>query len=237
MGVGATPVGARSASQSLLRLVSDAELVELVRYGDATAFEVAYSRHHAAILSFCQYLLGDPDEAQDAVQQTFLSAYNHLVESDSDIHLRAWLFTIARNRCYTMIRVRRERPSAELTESTTEHLAAHVQLRQDVRDLVRDMQALPEDQRSALVLSELEHLTHAEVAQVLTVPREKVKALVFQARESLLASREARDTDCSVIREQLRTLRGGGLRRAQLRRHLRDCDGCRDFRQQIARRR
>ena len=226
-----------SAPRLSLRLATDVELVELVRDGDHAAFEVAYSRHHRAILSFCQYLLRDADEAQDAVQHTFMAAYTYLVESDSEIHLRAWLFTIARNRCYTVIRRRREQPSAELAERMSEQLVAHVQLREDVRELVRDVQALPEDQRSALVMSELEHLTHAEIASVLEVPRDKVKALVFQARESLHASREARETDCSVIREQLRTLRGGGLRSAPLRRHLHDCDGCRDFRQQIARRR
>jgi predicted anti-sigma-YlaC factor YlaD len=64
-----------------------------------------------------------------------------------------------------------------------------------------------------------------------------VKALVFQARESLIAMRVARETDCSVIREQLATLRGGALRRGNLRRHLGDCPACREFRDQLAHRR
>jgi hypothetical protein len=64
-----------------------------------------------------------------------------------------------------------------------------------------------------------------------------VKALVFQARESLAGWRQARDTDCRVIREQLATLSGGALRRAPLRRHLDTCDGCREFRSEVRRQR
>src|SRR5690606_21972540 len=69
---------------------------------------------------------------------------------------------------------------------------------------------------------------------VLAVPRQKVKALVYQARSALIAQREARDTPCEEIREQLATATGGVLRRGPLRRHLRACDGCREFRAAVA---
>ncbi len=202
-----------------------------------TAFEAVYDRHHRAILSFCRHMLGHPEEAEDAVQHTFLAAYNDLIGSEKPIQLRAWLFTIARNRCYSVLRARREQPSERLVESATEGLAVQVQRRQDLRDLVVDMRRLPDNQRAALVLAELDALTHEEISDVLGVPREKVKALVFQARESLVASRTARETDCSEIREQLTSLRGAGLRRANIRRHLRECSGCRDFRHEADRQR
>jgi len=235
---GLAPVGATgSASPTLLRLASDTHLVALVREGRAAAFETVYDRHHRAILSFCRHMLGDAEEAQDAVQHTFLAAYNDLIASDKAIHLRAWLFTIARNRCYSVLRARREQPAADLVDGATEGLATQVQRRQDLRDLIVDMRRLPDDQRAALVLAELDALTHEEIGGVLGVPREKVKALVFQARESLVASRAARDTDCAEIREQLASLHGGGLRRGNIRRHLRECSGCREFRTQIDRQR
>lgn len=224
-------------SPALLRLASDSSLVALIRQGRAAAFETAYDRHHRAILSFCRRVLGDPEEAQDAVQHTFLAAYNDLISSEKPIHLRAWLFAIARNRCYSVLRARRERPTPELSDAVTEGLATQVQRRQDLRDLVRDMGRLPDQQRAALVLAELEALSHQEIGEVLGVPRDKVKALVFQARESLVASRTARETDCAEIREQLATQRGGGLRRSNLRRHLCECAGCRDYRKQIDRQR
>lgn len=223
------------SSPRLLRLVSDARLISLVREGNRAAFEALYDRHHRAILSFCRHVLGNMDEAEDAVQHTFVAAYSDLMASEKPIQLRAWLFAIARNRCLTIIRSRREQPTADLLEPATEGLAAQVQRRQDLRDLVADLQRLPEEQRMALVLAEMDALSHEQVAAVLGVPPKKVKALVFQARESLLASRSARETDCAEIRAQLSTLTGGALRRTALRRHLRDCAGCREFRSQVDR--
>jgi RNA polymerase sigma factor (sigma-70 family) len=241
MEAGTVPRGAPGVgvalSPRLLRLTSDSRLVALTREGRAAAFEVAYDRHHRAILSFCRHMLGDLEEAQDAVQHTFLAAYNSLIGSDKPIHLRAWLFTIARNRCYSILRSRREQPSGDLSEALTEGLATQVQRRQDLRDLIVDLQDLPDEQRAALVLAELDSLSHQEIGDVLGVPRDKVKALVFQARESLIASRTARETDCAEIREQLATLHGGSLRRGNLRRHLRECSGCREFRKQVERQR
>lgn len=234
----AAPAGA-SASQPLrlVRLATDARLVTLIREGHVAAFEAAYDRHHRSILSFCRHMLGDAQEAEDAVQHTFLAAYSHLISSHKQIHLRAWLFTIARNRCYSILRGRREQPAAELDEAASEGLAVEVQVRQDLRDLVLDMRRLPRDQRLALVLAEVDALSHQQIGETLGVPREKVKALIFQARESLLASRVARETDCAEIRTQLATQHGGALRRGNLRRHLRECAGCRDFRKQVERER
>ena len=234
----AAPAGLSAfSSPHLLRLVSDARLVTLIREGRAAAFEVAYDRHHRGVLSFCRHMLGDAQEAEDAVQHTFLAAYNDLISSQKPIHLRAWLFTIARNRCYSMLRARREQPAVDLNEPVTEGLATQVQRRQDLRDLVVDVRQLPDDQRAALVLAELDALSHEQIGETLGVPPKKVKALVFQARASLVASRTARETDCAEIREQLSTQRGGALRRANLRRHLRECPGCRDYRKQIERQR
>ncbi len=212
-----------------LQVASDARLVTLVREGQAEAFEAIYDRYHRPIFAFCRHLLRDPEEAADAVQHTFLAAYNAIVSSNKTILLRAWLFTIARNRCYSVLRTARQRAVGELVEPVSEGPATQVLRREDLRELLLDLRRLPDDQRTALVLAELGTLSHQEIAATLGVPASKVKALVFQARESLLAMRAARDTDCSVIREQLATLHGGALRRGNLRRHLRDCPGCQEF--------
>jgi len=214
----------------LLRLASDDKLVELVRGGSEPAFETVYDRFHRGILAFSRHMLGTPEEAEDAVQHTFMAAYRELIASDKHIHLRPWLYTIARNRCLTVLRARRERPLEDADEPATEHLAAVVQRRQDLRDLLRDLHELPEQQRAALVLAEAGDVSHEEISAILDVPKEKVKALVFQARSSLIASRQARETDCETIREQLVELKGGSLRRNTLRRHLKECAGCREFR-------
>jgi RNA polymerase sigma factor (sigma-70 family) len=214
----------------LLRLASDDRLVEYLRNGSEPAFEAVFERHHRAILAFCRHMLGSAEEAEDAVQHTFMAAYRSLVGSDRPIQLRPWLYTVARNRCLSLLRARREKPLDDLGDLPTENLSAEVQRRQDLRDLLRDVGELPEEQRAALVLAEVGGVSHDEIAQVLGVQREKVKALVFQARSSLIASRDARETPCDEIREQLAELRGGALRRNTLRRHLSGCPGCREFR-------
>src|SRR3954471_16217246 len=139
----------------LLRLASDERLVERVRGGSEAAFEVVYDRHHRGILGFCRHMLGSAEEAEDAVQHTFMAAYRDLVGSAKPIQLRPWLYTIARNRCFSILRARRERPLGEMDEPATENLSAEVQRRQDLRDLLGDLSDLPEDQRAALVLAEL----------------------------------------------------------------------------------
>jgi RNA polymerase sigma factor (sigma-70 family) len=214
----------------LLRLASDERLVRYVRGGSEPAFEAIFDRYHRSILAFCRHMLGSVEEAEDAVQHTFMAAYRGLARSRKPIQLRPWLYTIARNRCLSVARARREQPVADVGELPTENLSAEVQRRQDLRDLLRDVAELPEAQRAALVLAEVGAASHDEIAQVLGVKRERVKALVFQARSSLIASRKARETPCAEIRAELAELRGGALRRSHLRRHLKACPGCCDFR-------
>jgi RNA polymerase sigma factor (sigma-70 family) len=223
----------RGVPARLLRLASDERLVDHVRAGSEAAFEALFDRHHRGVLGFCRHMLGSVEEAEDAVQHTFLSAYRELVGTDKHVQLRPWLYTIARNRCLTMLRGRSRMSGGEVGDPPTEHLAAAVERRVELRELLRDVAGLPEDQRAALVLSELGDMPHDEIADVLSCRRDKVKALVFQARSSLIASRTARETPCGEIREQLANLRGGALRRNELRRHVNDCAGCREFRDQL----
>ena len=109
--------------------------------------------------------------------------------------------------------------------------------RSDLRELVDDIGRLPEDQRAALVMSEIEELGHAEVAEVLGCPRDKVRALVYQARSSLSGWREARALPCREVQQELAVARAGALRRGHLRRHLKLCPECATFREDLDRQR
>src|SRR4051812_24110794 len=223
-------------SRKVLAAFSDERLVEQVRRGNEAAFEAIYDRHHRAILSFCRHMLASADEGEDAVQQTFLSAFDAIRADARAIRLKPWLYTIARNRCLSTLRARREQPS-DIDEIPTAGLADEVQHRSDLRELLDDLRRLPVDQRAALVLSEVGDLSHAEVGAVVGCEVAKVKSLVFQARSSLVETRRARDIPCSEIREQLATAAGGALRRGPLRRHLRTCAGCAEFRDDVTRQR
>src|SRR4051794_13473923 len=85
----------------------DARLVAGVRAGEPDAFEAVFDRYGPALLSFCRHMLGSREDAEDALQHVMLSAHRAMRASRRDIHLRPWLFTIARNRCRSMLRARR----------------------------------------------------------------------------------------------------------------------------------
>ncbi|MBA3328527.1 MAG: hypothetical protein H0T43_09535, partial [Solirubrobacterales bacterium] len=91
-----------------LRAASDERLVAQVRAGSRSAFEALYDRHHGGILAFCRHMLGSREEAEDALQLTFIAAYQALLADDREIALKAWLYAIARNRCLSILRARRE---------------------------------------------------------------------------------------------------------------------------------
>jgi RNA polymerase sigma factor (sigma-70 family) len=224
-------------SKRLLSLAGDERLVEQIRRGNEVAFEVAFERHGTGILSFCRHMLGSREEAEDAVQHTFAAAFKDLQGSrERKIALKAWLYTIARNRCVSVLRARREHAS-ELHELRTDGLSEQVERRAELRALLADVRELPDEQRAALLLAEAAGLSHAEIAQVLGCEVASVKGLVFRARSALIERRDARDTPCSEIREQLATLKGGALRRNELRHHLRRCPGCSAYREEVRRQR
>jgi RNA polymerase sigma factor (sigma-70 family) len=221
-------------SKRLLALAGDERLVEQIRRGNELAFEVAFERYGAGILAFSRHMLGSREEAEDVVQHTFAAAYRDLQRSgERTIALKAWLYTIARNRCVSVLREQ----AAELHDVPTEGLSEQVEQRAELRELLTDVRDLPEEQRAALLLAEAAGLSHAEVAEVLGCEAASVKGFVFRARSSLIERRSARHTPCSEIREQLANLRGGSLRRNELRHHLRHCPGCAAYRDDVRRQR
>ncbi len=217
------------ARPSALADSPDVVLVRRLRAGDERAFEAIFKRHYAPLLAYCRHMLGSQDEGEDALQQTFIKAHQALRGGTAPRELRPWLYAIARNCCLSAIAARR--PTAPLEDRTPAlaGLSDQVHQREDLRELVAGIGRLPEDQRSALLLAELDDLSHQAIAAIVGCPVSKVKALVYQARSALIADRDARNTPCEDIREQLAVARGGELRRGPLRRHLKLCAGCRDF--------
>jgi RNA polymerase sigma factor (sigma-70 family) len=227
------PVGSRMR----LGLASDEWLVGCVRRGDTAAFEALYDRHVRELLGFCMYMLGSRQDAEDAVQATFASAYRALRADSRPVALRPWLFAIARNDCLSILR--RRRPVVELGGEVASgpDPAATAELREEVRRVFEGLRELPERQRAALVLAEVHGLSQAEIGEVLGVRADQVKAFVYQARSTLISERRARDSDCREIREQLAGARGAALLRGRLRRHVRSCADCRTYADGVARQR
>ena len=178
-------------------------------------------------------MLSSAEEAEDAVQHTFMAAYRASRRRDQAIQLRPWLYTIARNRCLSVLRARRERPADEVDESATENLSAEAQRRQDVRELLADVAGLPEDQRAALVLAELGAVSHEEIAA--GARRAAGEGEGARVPGPHLTGREPQGARHAVRGDPraARELRGGALRRNTLHRHLRECAGCRAFREEV----
>jgi RNA polymerase sigma factor (sigma-70 family) len=215
----------------------DRRLVASVRAGDVGAFEVIYDRHAAKLVSFCRHMLGSKEDAEDAVQRTLASAYRSLLADDRAIELRPWLFAIARNECISLLRQRRPLDELGREEVATDGLGARVEHREELRNLLADLRELPERQRAALLLYELGGLSHAQIAEVIDVRPDQVKAYVFQARSNLIAEREARNRSCAEVREELATARGPALLKRGLHRHIRRCEACREYADAVARQR
>jgi RNA polymerase sigma factor (sigma-70 family) len=217
---------------------TDHELARAAGRGDVAAFETLYERHHLALLSFSRHMLGRMHDAEDVVQHTFAAADRAFRDGRVPASVRAWLYTVARNRCISVLRARRD--DQALPDSglpSAQNLAADVEQREELRELLADLRTLPDDQRAALLLAELGDLSHAEVAQVLGVRGRKVKALVYQARQALMAAAGARAIPCRSIRAELAAATGAARRRRHLRDHVARCDGCRAYAAGVSRQR
>ena len=238
MGVNAAVAGFRGGFNRRIALSeADEFLVARLRAGDDAAFEAIYDRYARGVLAFCVHMLGNREAAEDALQLTFVSAFRALRGSDGEVSLRPWLYTIARNRCLSELRARRDVDIGDMAKDrpSWEGVADVVQRREDIREVLDDLQRLPADQRAALVLFELADHSHDEIAAVLGVRKEKVKALIFQAREGLARGRRAREHPCAEIRERLATMRGRVLPRSVARAHIDRCPGCAAFEREIRR--
>jgi RNA polymerase sigma factor (sigma-70 family) len=205
--------------------------------GDEQAFAELYDRHASGLLAFATQYVGDRAAAEDVVQQTFMSAYRVLSEGTELEHPRAWLYRVTRNNALTAIRERGPASAdADLAADLHDRAAAvpaQVERREALQAVVRDIVALPAEQRAALALFELGDLSQAEIADALGCKPAKVKALVFQARSSLLTQRDARDASCETVREKLAMFHGGALNHRLIRHHLRGCEACRAYRDEL----
>ena len=215
---------------------SDEQLVALFRAGHDEAFRVIHDRYRQRLFAYTRQMLPHRQDAEDAIQDTFVRAYAGLRANHRELALRAWLYRVAHNRCIDELR----RPSPpppevmELLRSPVHDPIAEADQRESLRRLIADVRRLPDQQRSALLMRELGGMSYADMAGALGVTVPAVKSLLVRARLALAQALEARDTTCSEIREELIISHDRGLRpNATARRHMRDCDGCREFRHQL----
>jgi RNA polymerase sigma factor (sigma-70 family) len=221
----------------LMRLRSDDQLVALFRMGYDEAFSVIHDRYRQRLFAYTRQMLSSSrSDAEDALQDTFIRAYGALRADDRPVTLRAWLYRVAHNRCIDQLR-RAPAPMADLFDAGRAPLSdpsAECERREDLRRLVRDVARLPDQQRSALLMRELEGLTYQEIAAAMSVSVPAVKSLLVRARMGLADANDARDAACVEIRADLAGSQQRGVRASgRARRHLHECGACREFRDSL----
>ncbi len=147
-----------------------------------------YERHGRTVLGLCRMLLRDPAEAEDAAQQTFLSALRSLRSGSTPRHPAAWLATIARNECLNRIQRRMRHPLVEHPQEGLGELPDPLEsaLRKaDLAALWAAIAELPSQQREALLMRELAGLSYEELAEALSVSEPAVESLLVRARREL----------------------------------------------------
>ncbi len=221
----------------LLKLQGDAKLIAMVRSGNPGAFETIVDRYQGRLLGFCRQMLGSTEDAEDVLQEVFVNAYKAMLADEREINLRPWLYRIARNRCLNHLR----KPTADAQESMdmvpevdAASTAEKVHNREEFRQLLADVKKLPETQRSALLLREMDALSYEEIAAAMDTTVPSVKSLLVRARISLAEASQARLLTCGEVRIELSEA-AEGLRKVSgpVRRHVRECDECADFRSQV----
>ncbi len=221
----------------LLRLQSDERLIALIRRGNQHAFEALVARYQSRLLAFCRHMLTSKEDAEDVLQEVFAAAYNAMLADEREINVRPWLYRIARNRSLNHLR----RATAVGVDSMDVHLsegglttADKVHKREEFRLLIADVQDLPETQRTALLLREIDALSYEQIAEAMETTVPSVKSLLVRARVSLAEAAQARLLSCDEVRVELGAVAEGLARTtAPVRRHLRTCDRCASFRKQL----
>lgn len=188
---------------------SDEALILRFQDGNRGALEEIYNRYKNRILNFCIRFLGNRAEAEDITGEVFLALFEGKYKLNRNAKFSTWLFTIARNKSISRLRKRKHTTSSwqksgndkeliEIEAVAHDDLASEEMIKKEEASAVqRAIQKLIPEQREAILLREYQQFSYAEIAEVLDCSLEKVKVLIFRAREflrvELLSSAEEGD--------------------------------------------
>jgi RNA polymerase sigma-70 factor (ECF subfamily) len=187
---GTTREGAKPVEESA-EFAEEAALIARIAGGEPHRFGVLVDRYQRRLWWMCLRMLGDPDEADEAVQEAFVRAWERLGEFDPAQRFYPWVFTIARNRCRNALRRRRTWGFVSLSVDAPPAIAsrdeagAGAEDRELARALEDCLAGLPDDQREAFDLRHGEGFRYAEIAALLEVPEGTVMSRLHRAREKM----------------------------------------------------
>ena len=162
---------------------TDLELVRGLHARDPKALTRVYGDYHAAVYNLCARILGDREEAKDVTQDVFLKAFSKPPAATEDVRLRPWLYRVATNACFNLIRARRRGRAASRRRRSPAAGDPYEQARTAAL-IETSLAGMNERYRAALVLKDLHGLDGRELAEVLEVSRPAADVLVHRARAS-----------------------------------------------------
>ena len=175
------------------------EIIRSVLRGNVNDFEKLVTAYEKNVYNIALRMVGDPDDAADMTQETFIKAYRALSSFRGDSKFSSWLYRIASNVCLDFLRSRSRHPQVSLSAVDEDDRATFElpDMRQNPEEQLmkklgmeavrRGLEQLPEQQRQILVLRELGGLSYAELAQTLGLEEGTVKSRIFRARKRLCA--------------------------------------------------
>jgi RNA polymerase sigma factor (sigma-70 family) len=202
------------------------------------SFEAIYRRYHQSLYRYCLTIVGNREDAQDALQNTMVKAMRALREEKRQIKLKPWLYRIAHNESIDLLR--RRRPTEELDvelAAAGKSAADTAETRERLRQLIADLAELPDRQRGALGMRELAGLSFEQIGDAFDTSPAVARQTVYEARVSLRQMSEGRDMPCDEVCRLLSDADERVLRRRDVRAHLKSCASCREFRDGITARR
>jgi RNA polymerase sigma factor (sigma-70 family) len=202
----------------------------LFRSASTTPFDRLYQQHAASVYRYARAVLGNHADAEDVTQQTFLNAYKAIAQGTKPRKAQNWIFTIAHNEVRRHLRdTRAQRLEVELDAELADH--AEERTEPSVTDVLRALQHLTPNQRSALVMREFEGRSYAEIAEIMAISPSALETLMFRARRSLAEALEEGLTCTEAELAVSRRLDGRLSRREarRLKKHVRECRVCKTF--------
>jgi RNA polymerase sigma factor (sigma-70 family) len=218
----------------LSRLLSDERLTRRAVGGDEKAFAAIFRRYHQSLFRFSLAIVGNPDDASEALQNTMIKVLRALPGEERKIELKPWLYRITHNESIDLLRRRRETSRLDVEQVAPGYgLAEDAATRERLRRLLTDLKELPERQREVLVMRELAGLKFEEIGSALNTSGAVARQTLYEARQSLRQMEEGREMSCATVSKALSDGDGRVTRRRDVRAHLRSCAHCQAFREEI----
>jgi RNA polymerase sigma-70 factor (ECF subfamily) len=172
------------ASELILREVDDRDLVLRARRGEVDAYNVLVSRWERRVFNYLLRIVNDRQDSEDLSQEVFLKAYLSLKKLDEPSRFAPWLFRIAHNEAFSLMR--RRRPEAEAEPEATGQLTVSRMYPQELSLAVAAAMArLPAEQREAVLLKVYQGFKFEEMAEILECPVSTVKSRLYTALDRL----------------------------------------------------